>query len=398
MSTARSTAEEAPAADVAAALHEVPFVRVVASADGDSLAASGILAAACRSVRTPFHVRTTAALAADDGRAADDGLAVAVGLTGGDVALAGASRPASVTAFEVARELGVEPDPILGLAGVVAAESTVGADGSGTMLDAAERRGTVERRPGLAVPTADVSDGIAHSTLVHTPSSGEVERVRAMLAEMDLPAELGEEAHRRLASVVAIDATTADEATARAAEAVERALRPYAIPDGTFETVGGYADVLDAVAREQPGTGVALALGHGDVARAAALDAWRAHAVAAHRLLREATTGRYDGVFVARVDADAESATALPTVARLLRDFRSPEPVALVVTDTASDDAEGRAAAASIEDRDLGTVMTETAASFDGTGRGTDTRGEARFDTETDTTEFITAVREALTR
>lgn len=393
MSTARSTAEDAPAADVATALRDAPFVRVVARADGDSLAASGILAAACRSADIPFHVRTTPDPTPDLDA---DGLSVVVGLTGGDVAVAGTSRPASVTAFEVARELGVESDPVLGLAGVVAAESTVGADGSGTMLDAAERRGTVERRPGLAVPTADISDGIAHSTLVHTPSSGEAEGVRAMLAELDLPAELDEEAHRRLASIVAIDATTAENATPRAAEAVERALRPYATPEAAFETVGGYADVLDAVAREQPGTGVALALGHGDVARAAALDAWRAHAVAAHRLLREATTGRYDGVFVARVDADEESATALPTVARLLRDFRSPEPVALVVTGDESPIDERRAAAASVEGREIGTAMAEAAASFDGTGYGTDTRGEARFDG--DTTEFITATREALTR
>ncbi|SFL08355.1 hypothetical protein SAMN04487950_2355 [Halogranum rubrum] len=395
MSTARSTAEDAPAADIAAALREAPFVRVVARADGDSLAASGILADACRSADIPFHVRTAPNPTPDPDA---DGLSFVVGLTGGDVALAGTSRPASVTAFEVARELGVEADPILGLAGVVAAESTIGVDGSGTMLDAAERRGTVERRPGLAVPTADISDGIAHTTLVHTPSSGEVERVRAMLAELDLPAELDEAAHRRLASLVAIDATTGDDATPRAAETVERALRPYATPEATFETVGGYADVLDAVAREQPGTGVALALGHGNVARAAALDAWRAHAVATHRLLREATTGRYEGVFVARVDADEESATALPTIARLLRDFRSPEPVALVVTDGDSPVDEMRAAAASVDDSALGTAMAEAAESFDGTGYGTDTRAEARVDGDTDTTEFITAVREALAR
>ena len=393
MSTARSTAEDAPAADVAAALREAPFVRVVARADGDSLAASGILAAACRSVGTPFHVRASPDPTPDPDA---DGLSVVVGFTGGDVAVAGASRPASVTAFEVARELGVEPDPILGLAGVVAAESTVGTDGSGTMLDAAERRGTVERRPGLAVPTADVSDGMAHSTLVHTPSSGEVERVRAELAEMDLPAELDAEAHRRLASIVAIDATTAEGATPRAAEAVERALRPYATPEATFETVGGYADVLEAVAHEQPGTGVALALDYGEAARTAALDAWRAHAIAAHRLLREATTGRYEGVFVARVDADAESARALPTVARLLRDFRSPEPVALVVAEDVSDRT--HAAAASVEDRALGIAMADAAETLDGTGYGTDTRGAARFDGQRETTDFITALREVLQR
>jgi hypothetical protein len=70
--------------------------------------------------------------------------------------------------------------------------------------------------------------------------------------------------------------------------------------------------------------------------------------------------------------------------------------MALVVTGDESPIDERRAAAASVEGREIGTAMAEAAASFDGTGYGTDTRGEARFDG--DTTEFITATREALTR
>ncbi|MFC6988262.1 hypothetical protein ACFQJD_05175 [Haloplanus sp. GCM10025708] len=55
MSSARS-ASETPAAD-AAALREAAFVTVAASADGDSLAASGLLARALRDCDVPFQVR-----------------------------------------------------------------------------------------------------------------------------------------------------------------------------------------------------------------------------------------------------------------------------------------------------------------------------------------------------
>ncbi|WP_101296483.1 exonuclease RecJ [Halegenticoccus soli] len=430
MSTARSADENATAAEVAAALRDAPFVRIVARADGDSLAASGILARALRSVGVPFHVRASPDLASIPVAPDGDGIDVRVGhgglvapdggaVPGGDAdfVVSAASGPATLAGFEIARELGDDPDPVLGLAGVVAAESTVEADGSAPLLDAAEVRDRVSRRPGVAVPTADLADGVAHTTLVHTPLSGDVERVRAALAELELPADLGEAAHRRVASLVAIEATAVEDATPRAAEAVGRALRPYATPGGPFETVGGYADVLDAVARERPGTGVALALGHGDCGapsgaaavdartrlRTAALDAWREHARNAHAALAEATTGRYDGVFVARPGSETPPG-ALPTVARLLRDFRSPEPVALVVAD-------GFAAAASVEPIDLGSVMTAAVAALDGSGGeadatdgpprggagagyGTATRGGARFDGTAEA--FVSAFRGAL--
>ncbi|MFB6160835.1 MAG: exonuclease RecJ, partial [Haloferacaceae archaeon] len=125
---------------------------------------------------------------------------------------------------------------------------------------------------------------------------------------------------------------------------------------GPFATLGGYADVLDAVAREAPGVGVALALGgRGDVdPREAALEAWRRHATAVHGHLRAATTARYDGAYVARV----ETATLgrLVTAAGLLRDFRSPEPVALAVADG------GAAAAATAPDGLRERVATAAAA------------------------------------
>jgi len=390
MSTARSADEDADAASLAAALRDAPFVRIVARADGDSLAAGGLLARALRSADVPFQVRTTldpdgSRFAADVEGDARDRLLV-VGSTGGDHALPGTTCPASVRAFEIAAELGADPDPVLALAGVVAAEETPGAGDSAPILAAAEERGLVDRRPGIAVPTADLGDGLAHTTFAHVSFSGDPEAARARLAELDLPADREEEDDRRLASLVALAQTTPEWATPRAAEAVERALRPYATPDGPFATVGGYADVLDAVARETPGTGVALALGHDvDETRTAALSAWRDHAATAHRELHAATTGRYRGLFVARVDATDPG--RLATAARLLRQFRSPEPVALVV-------APGVAAAAADDPVGLDEVLATAVGEVGGRSDGGPRRGTARFDAEVQ--QFITAFREAL--
>ncbi len=410
MSTARSAdTEHAPA--VAAALSEARFVRIVSRADGDSVAASGVLARTLRSLGVPFQVRVSPDPQIGPG---DDELTVGIGATTGDISLVDATRPASALAFEVATEFDADPDPVLALAGIVAAESNPDPDENADVLSAAETRGQVDRRPGVAIPVANLGDGLAHSTLFRAPFSGDVTAAEATLAELDLPAELDVDAHRRLASLVAIDVVSVDDVTERGVERLERALRPYATPEGPFETVGGFADVLDAVAREQSGTGIALALGHD--ATAAALDAWRRHAARAHAALDSATTGRYDGVFVARVDADGDrdanadaidgDATdsssdgvpafdgydpSLATAARLLRDFRSPEPVALVV-------GEDGAAAASVEPRALGSVAVDAAAALDGDvgGYGTATRAEVRFDDATDTNTFITAFREAL--
>jgi len=289
--------------------------------------------------------------------AGDDAVAVTIGADRGPHAIPGLGRPASTDAFAIARALGVDPDPVVALAGVVAAGSVPGTDGSGDALEAAEHTDRVRRRPGVALPTVDLADGLAASMLVRTSYSGDSEAARAALADLGLPADLDDDAHRRLASLVAVDVADAEGASTRAASAVERALRPYAtVGDAApFETVGGYADVLDALAREAPGTGVALALDSdpGDELRAAALDAWRSHGLAAHRALDDATIGRYDGCLVARValaggdrseedgDAAPDAAAVLPTVARLVRDFRSPEPVAVAV-----DEAAGRLAAA----------------------------------------------------
>ncbi|QLG62778.1 exonuclease RecJ [Halorarum salinum] len=379
MSTSRAADPPAPDA-VAATLREAEFVRLCARPTGDALAAAGLLARALRSASTPFHVRTTRAGTAPDG----DGTPVALGWTAPDATFVPAGdRPVSVVAAEVVAELGADPDPVVGLAGVVAAESAPGADGSGSLLESAERRDAVERRPGVAVPTADPADGLAGSALFRAPFSGDPEAARALLADLDYPAEPDDDDRRRLASAVALDATA--DAPPRAAEAVGRALHPYATPEGPFETLGGYADVLSATAREAPGLGVALALGN-DVAREAALDAWRSHATAAHGLLDDPSTSRYDGAFVVRIDGESDGHAVLATAARLARDFASPEPVALVVAD-------GAAAAAGVDGTtDVTAALREAAG--DGTASGDARLGDARFDGDVES--FVGGFRGAL--
>jgi hypothetical protein len=378
--------------EVADALADARFVRVVAAPTGASLAASGVVARALRERAVPFQVRVRRGSAY---AVTDDALTLRVGSTGpADLTLAKPER-APTMAFEVARELGTDPDPRLALAGVAAS----GADPAvSTLADVAG----LDRSPGVGVPVADLADGLGHSTLLHAPFSDGADAAGAVLAELGLPAELDGDARRRVASLAAVETTTAPGATPRSAETVARALNPLRLDDAPFATVEGYGDVLCAVARERPGTGVALALGHD--ARTPALAAWRTHARHTHTALREAETARYTGVFVARVspptdgDADGETddtdpdararrtAGRLRTVARLARDFRSPEPTALVVAD-------GVAAAAThdeaVDALDALERAVETA-DADGTAREADTRFAG------DAEAFETAVREAL--
>ncbi|WP_424014490.1 exonuclease RecJ [Halorubrum xinjiangense] len=407
--TEATSATPAPDA-LAGVLADAPFVRLVATDDGDALAAAGLLARALRATGTPFQARVDPGPVPDD---VDDGVAVAVGVDRGPHAIPGTGRPASTAAFAVARALGAEPDPVVALAGVVAAGSIPGADGSGDALDAAERAGRVERRPGVALPVSGATEdspsraeALAASTLASTRYSGDPEAARDALAPLGLPADPDADDRRRFASLVAVDAVDGDDASERAASAVERALRPYATDD-PFETVGGYADVLDALAREAPGTGVALALASDPdpSLRSAALDAWRRHGLAAHRALDAATVGRYDGCVVARVDA---SLAVLPTVARLVRDFRSPEPVAVALDEgagrlAAAATGGGRAAGdAAAEPISLGDACRTAAGEVGGDGWGTPARGgiavepDASDASDADITAALAALREAI--
>ncbi|MDB9291123.1 exonuclease RecJ, partial [Halorubrum ezzemoulense] len=157
--TEATSATPAPDA-LAGVLADAPFVRLVATDDGDALAAAGLLARALRATGTPFQARVDRDPVPAD---VDDGVAVTVGVDRGPHAIPGTGRPASTAAFAVARALGVEPDPVVALAGVVAAGSIPGADGSGDALDAAERAGRVERRPGVALPVSG-GERAAHET------------------------------------------------------------------------------------------------------------------------------------------------------------------------------------------------------------------------------------------
>ncbi|WP_396613014.1 exonuclease [Haloferax sp. S1W] len=367
-----SPAEQTPAADAAAVLREATFVRLRVYASGAAVAAAGVLGRALRTRNIPFRIRATDA----PEPAANDDVAVAVGLSETDRDLELDPRDA----VSVTRELGVDPDPAVALAGLHAAG--VSPEDDSELMDAATGAG-IESRPGVAVPTGDLADGIAHSTLVHAPVSADREAAQAMLAELSLPAELDADAHRRVASLVAIEAT-GGEATPRATTAVERALHPHATPDGPFETVGGFADVLDATVKEAPGTAVALALGH-DV-RETALDAWRDHAQATHAALREASTGRYESLYV--LSCDLSSPGRLATVARLARDFRSPEPTVLAV---------GAGAAALVStgpaglDEQLAAAATELG---DASATGSKQEATITFDPAVDSADVVAAVRE----
>jgi hypothetical protein len=380
MSNARPAGENATAETLASA----PFVRVLAASDGDSLAAAGILARACEQRALPFQLRL-----GDERNPTEDAITVAIGpvRVEGDVTL---SRPASPAAYATATALDADPDPLLTLAGTLAAGE--GVEAAPEALEAAERAGLIQRRPGVAMPTEDDSADLAASTRLHAPFSGDESATAALVAELregESDAEhadaTAESFNRRLASLVAIETVTATNATPRAADRVEQALHPYATADGPFATLGGYADVLDAVARTTPDAGIPLVLGRDD-ARDAALDAWRTHGETVHRLLREADTARHHGLVVVRVQ-EADPA-ALPAVARLVRDFRSPEPTVLAVTDAAA------AAAGTAGVERVGLAIADAAAAVGGSGRGTETAGTARFDT--DTTQFTDAFREAL--
>jgi len=365
--TGRQNDGESAASDVAARLTDASFVRLLSGADGDAIAATGLLARALG--ETPFHVSVPDPLDAPTAPDADLTVAVGRSVPDADSTLTADSTPASETALAVCRGLDIEPDVPLALAGALTAGAVGGRVG--------EAATALERRPGVAVPTDDLADGLAHSTLLHAPFSGDPEAVRELLATVDGETD---EAHRAVASLVALETVGAAEASAHSATAIERALRPHL--GGPFGTVGGYADVLDVVAREAPGTAVALALGHD--ATDAALAAWRRRATRAHEGLREASTGRYKGLFVVR---DETADLPVGTVARLAAGFRSPEPVVLALTD-------GRAAVTATDDRDVTDPMATVASALGGTAAPTATGALARFDG--DTAEFALRFREAL--
>jgi hypothetical protein len=343
----------------ATALANAEFVRLVATADGDSLAAAGLLARGLDAVEIPYQASLAAV---PEPPATDADCTVAIGHPTGDVTLQNA--PLALEAVSILETLAPEAvDLELALAGTVC----TGNDPSEQLLE----RANLERRPGVAIPTDDPIDGIAGSTLVHAGFSGDTDVTETALSELE------ETTGRSLASFVALSAL--EDAPPRAAEAIERTLRPY-VTD-RFETLGGFGDVLDAVARLQPGTGLALALGS-DV-ETAARSVWQTHGQRAHTILRTAETGRYEGLYVLRTES--ASPAVLGTVSRLAFWYRSPEPIALAVTD---------GAAAAVGETAIESPLAESAATLDGRANARNDAGAATFDGTTD--EFTAAFRRAV--
>jgi hypothetical protein len=373
--TGRSDGSTPAASDIASRLRAAEFVRLVADATGDAVAATGLLATALEG-DTIAHQCSVVPVPASAQRETDADLTVGVGrhATDADITIGTAGPPASSTALAVA-EAFETIDYELALAGITAA----GAVPTSDTLAAAEARG-IERRPGVAVPTANLEDGLAHATLVYAPFSGDTDATAATLTALD-SAETDEETQRRVASMVAFEVCSDDGNAPQAAEAVERFLRPLATVGGRFETVEGFGDVLDATARERPGLAVPLVLGA--VEPEQALDVWRTHGQRAHEAVSSASTGRYDGLYVVRCDGDQP----VGTLARLVAAYRSPEPLVVAV-----DDSEAAAVAVEERDADLGSRVETAARRVDGRGGGTATVGRAQF--SGDPTAFVAAFRE----
>jgi hypothetical protein len=388
------------ASSVATEVADAPFVRVVARASGDAVAAAGLLGRVLAVRGTPFQVsvgRTVEGRTRRVEDAASGDVTVVVGDSRASDALHldPDDEPASVAAWRLAGELGATADSVLALVGVAAAGVTPGAGSSARLVESAEAGGRLDRRPGIAGPVDDVVDALAHSTLVHASFSGDEAAARDALAALSVDADLADgiddgaatlsdDDHRRVASFVAIAAAGAADAPPRSGDAVERALRPYVLTgsDAPFATVAGYADVLDALAESAPGTGVAVALGH-DV-RESALSAWRDHATAVHDAISSCERARHDGLVVVH-DVDAP----LSTTARLVRDYRSPEPTVAAI------DPDGDAVAvAGTRDVNVGDVLARVTTQTGGEHDGTADAGYATVDC--DTTEFVDSLRAAL--
>jgi len=387
--TGRSEADAPAASDVAARLQSAGFVGLTAAGTADGVAAAGLLANALEACDVPYQTSVVPLPeAATSGTDADVRLALGRPAGPEETALGDEGRSASAAAFEVAAELAA-PDPALALAGAIGAGRVPGSE-----LPGAATESGLDRQPGIASPGVEPVDALAHSTLVHAPFSGDREAAAEALAGLDRSAATDADAGQQLASAVALAVAGDQAATERATVAVERFLRPLA--GGPFETVGGFADVLAVTARERPGLAVALALGSGT--DETALSVWRDHGERAHDAVRRASTGRYDGLYVAR-DAAGDEHVPVGTVARLLCGYRSPEPVVLVVSDGVAEarvTTIGGDVAGSPSEGDgtiaVGDAMDRAAQQVDGAGGGTPVRGRATYDVSP--TAFVAAFRE----
>ncbi len=361
-----------PAA-LAAAIQEAPLCHLIVRTEGDALASAAILANACETSGTAYHarpIRTRDELRARLDTVDEAAQPIVLGATVPDEPSINETTPSSLVAADVATELGVSPDPVLTLAGVVAA-----GEYPETLGESIYESASLERRPGIASPTDDPIDGLTHTMLAHGEYSARPEVAHAAVADLDVDDRLSTDGRRMIASLLAISIASDGDLSDRGADAVERALRPHDI-DGPVATLEGYADVLSALALERPGLGLALGLGTGTAD--SAIEIWREHATRAHEAVRSASVARHDGIVVARVDA------AVETTARLVRDFRSPEPVVLAIDETA-----GEAAITGI-DTSVGHLFETAVDEVGGDALGSGPTGFARLD---DPESLITVLR-----
>ncbi|MFB6103879.1 MAG: recombinase RecJ [Halobacteriaceae archaeon] len=360
------------ASDLARTLRTASFVHLVTARDGDCVAAAGIVGRALETRGTPFQVSVVDTPAEADRRiTAGDATTTAVGVgvsaDAADAAVTGVPR--SAITYDAATDLAPSTP---GVASVAAAGGIAAGGDLTTVADAREalRSEDADRVPGVAVPTTDLAAGLTHSTLVHAPFSGDEDAAEDFLAGVATEAPIG---GRDLASAVALAVAGPEDTPDRAGIAVERFLRPM-VTDDAFASVGGYGDVLAASARTNPGAALAVALGRGGAD--AALAAWRDHGRRVQDAVTTAELRRHAGLVV------CETTAPTAATARLLRDFRAPEPNVLVVGDGAASLATGEA---------------DAAATLAGATDSSTVQGRPRLASTTTTEgDLVAAVREVL--
>jgi len=172
------------------------------------------------------------------------------------IRLAAASRPATLEAVDLVRGMGATPDPVLALAGVVAGGANpVPARASGSSRPRTNAASSNSDRASRCRPPIRSTDSRTRHASTHRGRAIPTQRAkRSRTPPMATPPTSMRTITVRSGSLVALDVVGADGAADAAASSIGRTLRPFATPDGPFATLGGFADVLEALARTEPGT------------------------------------------------------------------------------------------------------------------------------------------------
>lgn len=336
------------------------FVHLVGVDNGASLAATGVMARTLRAIDIPFQ----ASLASfpDEQHTSDDAT-IAIGWNGGDISFSTGSL------VEIAWQCGsalapdvVEPD--LAFAGL----RSEGFPMSTLEID----RPT--QSPGIALPTEDVITGLAASSNLRGPFSGTEENASSFVSELAL--EEQDIIHsRKGASAIAL--AVLRDTGPRGSDALTNVLHPH--QSSRFMTIEGYAEILDAIAKEEPGTGLALVLGN--PVEEDVYHCWQQHGKQAHQALSAAETQRHKGLFVARSEDDFP----LRTISRICHNYVSPEPITVAV---------GQSRGAIVASSPISEGLLSTLDMCEGTGIVHETTGHVRFDCSSE--EFVNTLRETL--